>query len=1268
MGPRFRDRVRQAAQLGLAALALLLGGCGADLDDARQRAHERLERAAQVVGADLAGRIAACEAALADVGEFLEKAGDEPEARFEFLEALRARHELTGLLWRGVEEEAVWAGRVVEPRDLPAPRPWHRSFRTGRVQVHEGPFLRALVVGPVPVGGGEAVATYVLDEEVPDAAMPRAFRERWLMPLDVEQVRLLHPEAQPEDECADDCRRLVPVRASGGMHVLTADVRVHDLEVLRERVQADRGAVGGIFLLVLLALATYALSRFAIARLAHPTARWLSAGVIVLLVRGALRWLDLPIRFVALREAFSPSEFAVETWLGWLASAGDFALTAIVYMLVVICLTYAFQHLRIPTSLTGRIGTLLAALVTCSVAAGMWLKVVDVSVAGGQTPFFQAHTFVPSAPVALMLLGLIAVTATTYLITHIVLRRGLRSLPIAHPLARRLTLLVSATAFTWGVASLIAVPHWVVLAIPIIASLVVGRGEGRFAMALPGRILVLSVLAVVLAYPVLWSRVGERESATLEETLESILGSEDVARVGVAVALADARDDTYLRDTLQSAAEGASPEGLALHLWLRGAAHWQRHPSVVHVLDARGRTLDSFALTNLPRTMLPAAQKPATDADEEIFVARGGPTRLRCTVGRLRLRAESGDTLGYVVVTIPDRMDLRLKGLAALVASLAPDGPIPLPARRTPQYAELRDGVVVASSDASLARTAGGFGPEALAQLDEERPFLDWRTDAEHGYARWNTERGAAFAVRRVTATLGDALLALARLVVVGVGLGLLTAIVFLLFSLPSFRMQLQHKILLSYFVMSVVPLVLLGIASARETQQRHDARLTERLQTDLARVRKDLEMMGAGVFDSADTDKLEEWAPKRRHDVLLYRGGELQAASRTGLVDAELLSARLPPSAYRATVLERREIVRREAVYAGRPVWFGYAPVLDARGVTRATVGVPLLYEADRIEEQLTLTGSVLLAAYMLTLVLVLVGGIYASRRLTRPLGALAAGTERVAAGDLDVELRGAGDDEIGQLVGAFNAMTRELRDMTGRVRQAERETAWRGMARQVAHEIKNPLTPMRLLLQQTEAEIARDPARGAEIIRERAPKLLQQIEGLDRIARDFAQFARLPRRRDERVDVGALVASVTAEYEGTVTQGVHVHCEVAPDLPTVTWDADELRRVLRNMVLNAFQSVEEKGGGEVVLRAAAQARDGRPGVLVTIADDGVGIPEDHRDRLFEPQFSTKTRGTGLGLAIVSGILDEMGGIIEFESKPGHGTTFDLWWPTGAA
>jgi signal transduction histidine kinase len=1233
--------------------------------DAEERAARLLEDGGDVIGAELESALTACRRALDELQAALEAAGESPDARFDALRNVRRRHGLSGLQWEGADGRSAWSGRTIVPRSLPAPHPWKRSFSRGRVTYHGGPFVRALVMGPVTAAGGTGHATWILEELGPEEVDAKPFASRWLEPLELWSVELLPPTAAQDANVAPTCCRHVPIAAPDGDVALVAALRVHDLGAMREQLASDQAGVDGVLLLLLLAGAVVALIRFGLLRIRHPVLRWLTGAVLVLFVRGALRLLELPERFPPLRQAFSPSEFAVDTPLGWLASPGDFTLSACAYLLLAICFVQAARHVPDPRAVAGRVASLLLGIVTCGLVSALWLRLVDVAVGGGQTPFFQAHAFIPGAPAALMLTGLVAVTATTYLLADLALRRAVAALagwpgPLGRP-----ALALAAAGATWLLAAAIATPHWIVVAVPLLAAAVAGRGEGRLGLALPSRVLVLSVLATALAYPVLWNRVADRENASLEEELEHVLASEDIARAGVAAALADARADVYLRERLQEATGGSRPEGLALYLWLRAATHWQRQPAIITMLDGAGRSLDEFALETLPPRLLPPPRPPAAGKeDEEIFVVRGGAGHLRCVVGRLRLRGDDERPIGHVVITVPDAMDLRLKGLARLVTHSGGASPLRFASRKRLQYAALEDGRVVASSDPSLSRSPAAFGPPALATLGEERMALSWSGPDQKGYARYDAQRSAVFAVRQPETSLGDALLALARLVVVGVGLGLLTAVACLLAALGSFRLQLQHKILLSYFVISVIPLVLLGIASARETQERHDLRLSERLETDVTRARGELELMGTALFDSADSQKLEEWAPQRRHDTLLYRDGELEAASRPGLVTAELLSRRLPAPAYRATVLEGRQLISRRARYAGRRVWFAFAPVLDGMGRTRATVGVPLLYEADRVEQQVTLTGSVLLAAYMLTLVLVLVGGIYVARRLTQPLGLLARGTKRVSAGDLDVELEGEGADELGQLVAAFNTMTRDLREATKRAAQAEREMAWRRMASQVAHEIKNPLTPMRLMLQQMEADVARDPESASAAIARTTPLMLRQIEGLDRIARDFANFARLPKRSVERVDVAALVEEVTALHSGAAGQGIEVRCEVAGDLPPVYWDAGELRRVLLNMVLNAVESIE--GEGHVVLQAAADTRAAGPGVRITVTDDGAGIPPEHIERLFEPQFSTKTRGTGLGLAIVSRILRDMGGEVRVRSVPGEGSTFELWWPTG--
>jgi signal transduction histidine kinase len=577
-------------------------------------------------------------------------------------------------------------------------------------------------------------------------------------------------------------------------------------------------------------------------------------------------------------------------------------------------------------------------------------------------------------------------------------------------------------------------------------------------------------------------------------------------------------------------------------------------------------------------------------------------------------------------------------------------------------YALLERGSVVSSSDPAVARSRGSFGPPEVTGVSATDSRHAWRTDDEEGLAVWSEERGAVVAARRRTADLGDGVVALARLVLVGVGLGLLAALVLTLAGIRRLRWRLHHKILLSYFLISVIPLAVLGLVSAAEARSRYERGLSERLATDIARVRSDLEAMGPLLFDRAADRDLVRWAAQRRHDLVLWRDGLVSASSRPGLVAAELLPSRLPSEAYAATVLERRETIRREASFAGRPVWFGYAPILDESDRAVATVGVPVLYPEDRIEEELAVTGSVVVAAYLLTLVAVLVGGIYAARRLAGPLDRLAAGTRKVAAGDLAVEIPEAGRDEVGELVQSFNEMTRHLREATARAAKAEREAAWSRMARQVAHEIKNPLTPIRLMIQQLEADVARDPARAAEAIRRTSQVVQRQIESLARIAADFAQFARLPQRRIQEVDPAGLVREVVHLWSGSSAHGVTVSADVPGALPTVAWDEQEMRRVLMNLVANAVQAIP--GEGKVTVAGRAESRGGREGVVVAVSDTGVGIPPEALARLFEPDFSTKTSGTGLGLAIVRRILDDLGGEISVDTVVDRGSTFSTWFP----
>jgi signal transduction histidine kinase len=293
---------------------------------------------------------------------------------------------------------------------------------------------------------------------------------------------------------------------------------------------------------------------------------------------------------------------------------------------------------------------------------------------------------------------------------------------------------------------------------------------------------------------------------------------------------------------------------------------------------------------------------------------------------------------------------------------------------------------------------------------------------------------------------------------------------------------------------------------------------------------------------------------------------------------------------------------------------------------------------------------GAALTRTTVVWLAAVLVATWFLSRAFVRPLRRLTEFTERVAAGDLTGRVEVGTRDEVGALADSFNRMTAEVAGSRERLVRAEKEAAWREMARQIAHEIKNPLTPMRLsttMLQRAQRERAPDFER---IFERSTGTLLRQIEGLQRIASDFAAFAGGARRVPRRLSLAEIAREFPEMYAGWAAErGIRFEAALAD--AEVVADEGELRRLFINLLDNAFEAARE--GGNVRLEVA---RDGANALLL-VEDDGGGLPEEVRARLFEPYFSTKTTGTGLGLAICRRIAADLGGSIALEPRPGGGT-----------
>jgi two-component system, NtrC family, nitrogen regulation sensor histidine kinase NtrY len=286
---------------------------------------------------------------------------------------------------------------------------------------------------------------------------------------------------------------------------------------------------------------------------------------------------------------------------------------------------------------------------------------------------------------------------------------------------------------------------------------------------------------------------------------------------------------------------------------------------------------------------------------------------------------------------------------------------------------------------------------------------------------------------------------------------------------------------------------------------------------------------------------------------------------------------------------------------------------------------------------------------------VLALLFGAIVARRITGPLRELADGANAVAGGSLDASVPVRTRDEVGELAATFNGMIRDLTTARDELVRAERVAAWREIAQRIAHEIKNPLTPIQMAIETLQRAHKKSAAQFDALFGESAQTILDEVGRLKRIVHEFSSFARMPAPTLAPVDVSEIVDAALALYKGGETA---LALELPRDLPRALADREQLTQVIINLVENARDAV----GGKGHIRVATRAVDGR--IELEVADDGPGLSDEARAKLFTPYFTTKPGGTGLGLAIVHRIVSDHGGEIRVGGAPGSGAVFTVALP----
>ncbi|MEX2596794.1 MAG: ATP-binding protein [Salibacteraceae bacterium] len=476
--------------------------------------------------------------------------------------------------------------------------------------------------------------------------------------------------------------------------------------------------------------------------------------------------------------------------------------------------------------------------------------------------------------------------------------------------------------------------------------------------------------------------------------------------------------------------------------------------------------------------------------------------------------------------------------------------------------------------------------------------------------------------------------------------------------------MKLRTRITLSMLALVITSLLVIGLVTiwffSEQNKQYHRERLERKeraIKSEMAFFSKEVEFQeNMDVVIKEFEEELLRLSSVHRLEINVFNTeGEMLVAAKPDSIHSEYVYKKVPASALQELQTLTRIIIPEQE--GDRHYLSDFTNLYNAQGDRIAILNIPYLQDSNVNQKDLeAFLGSIGLV-YLFILFWGVVLTFLLSKSITRNLSAL---SERMKDVDLNHKNQAfdwVSDDEIGTLIKAYNEMLAKLEESREELAKQERETAWREMAKQVAHEIKNPLTPIRLSVQHLQATAAYDDPKWREKFKRTMQTILQQIETLTRIATEFSDFAKMPHATLQRVslnkalfDAVALFEDVPIDFKTHIPKGdIHINA-----------DPEQLGRVLNNLLKNAKHAVEDVNNPTVII----SLRKENESAIVSIEDNGMGIPLELHDKIFQPNFTTKSSGTGLGLSICKQIIESVGGNITFKSEEGSGTSFLISLP----
>ncbi len=418
-----------------------------------------------------------------------------------------------------------------------------------------------------------------------------------------------------------------------------------------------------------------------------------------------------------------------------------------------------------------------------------------------------------------------------------------------------------------------------------------------------------------------------------------------------------------------------------------------------------------------------------------------------------------------------------------------------------------------------------------------------------------------------------------------------------------------------------------------------------------------DLSMLEASYKDYTSFS-LKKLALMFGSDISLFtKNGILFSTSQPAIFDQGLLSRFMNPEAFSYFSKQAHASYTQKESIGSLKYLSAYIPFYNKNDRLLGYINLPYFARQKDLEKELTAYLTTLINIYTILFVITTLIALLVSNLLTKPLRIIKQQISNIKFGSRNESIDWQADDEIGELVKEYNKMLVKLEKNSELLAQSERESAWREMAKQVAHEIKNPLTPMKLNIQHLQRVALSNPEDMADRVNRVSTVLIEQIDTLSHIATEFSNFAKLPKANLEPVHVNEILENAAHLFMQ------NTDCEIVVSVTEPLYimaDRDQFIRIFTNLVKNAEQAIPKNRQGKIEIIAFSDEKE----VIIKISDNGAGIPDELRSKIFTPNFTTKTTGTGLGLAMVKNSIVSFGGTIFFETVINDGTVFVIKLP----